>query len=64
VAEILNALMHKLMLLKYFKRSIPEQWLVAKTIPVYKNKGNMKYKENCKPIANLYSLAKFLKNQF
>jgi hypothetical protein len=28
----------------YHHRSIPEQWLVAKTIPVFKNKGDKKYR--------------------
>jgi hypothetical protein len=27
----------------YFQRKIPPQWLVAKTIPVYKNKDEKEY---------------------
>ena len=40
------------------QRSVPKQWLVAKTIPVFKNKGNVKDIENYRPIANLCSTSK------
>ena len=42
----------------YSQRSIPSQWLVAKTIPVYKNKGDKKDIESYRPIANLCSTSK------
>jgi hypothetical protein len=35
---------------------------VAKTIPVYKNKGNKKDIENCRPIANLCAASSILKS--
>jgi hypothetical protein len=35
---------------------------VSKTIPVYKNKGNKKYIENYRPIANLCTASKVFKN--
>ena len=43
----------------YHEKSIPEQWLVSKTIPVYKNKGEKKNIESYRPIANLCSASKF-----
>ena len=42
----------------YLTKSIPKQWLVSKTIPVFKNKGNSKDIENYRPIANLCSTSK------
>ena len=42
----------------YSEKSIPQQWLVSKTIPVYKNKGDKKDIENYRPIANLCSASK------
>jgi hypothetical protein len=39
-------------------KSIPGQWRVAKTIPVYKNKGDKKDIESYRPIANLCSSSK------
>jgi hypothetical protein len=40
------------------KVKIPEQWLVSKTIPIFKNKGQKKDIENYRPIANLCSSSK------
>ena len=42
----------------YNKLSIPDQWKVAKTVPVFKNKGEKKDIENYRPIANLCSSSK------
>jgi hypothetical protein len=42
----------------YMQRTIPGQWLVAKTIPVYKNKGDKKDIKSYRPIANLCSTSK------
>ena len=42
----------------YFQRTVPDQWLISKTIPVYKNKGDAKSIENYRPIANLCSASK------
>ena len=42
----------------YISKQIPHQWLVSKTIPVFKNKGNPKDIENYRPIANLCSTSK------
>ena len=37
----------------YKQRKIPNQWLVAKTIPIFKNKRETRRVENYRPIANL-----------
>jgi hypothetical protein len=42
----------------YSQRNIPAQWLVAKTIHIYKNKGDKKDVESYRPIANLCSTSK------
>jgi hypothetical protein len=42
----------------YNKKSIPGQWLIAKTIPIFKNKGEKKNIESYRPIANLCSVSK------
>ena len=42
----------------YQQQIVPDQWLVAKTIPVFKNKGDSKSIENYRPIANLCSTSK------
>jgi hypothetical protein len=55
---ILARPMHKLMSLIYKEKHIPDQWLVAKTIPIFKNKGQSQDIENYRPIANLCSLSK------
>jgi hypothetical protein len=39
-------------------KKVPLQWLVSKTIPVFKNKGNPKDIKNYRPIANLCSTSK------
>ena len=43
----------------YKQRKIPNQWLVAKTIPIFKNKGEKRNIENYRPIANLCSTSNF-----
>ena len=42
----------------YYQQSIPGQWLISKTIPVFKNKGDKKNIESYRPIANLCSASK------
>ena len=42
----------------YNSKKIPDQWLIAKTIPVYKCKGEKNKVENYRPIANLCSTSK------
>ena len=42
----------------YEQKQVPEQWLVSKTIPVFKNKGAAKRIENYRPVANLCSTSK------
>jgi hypothetical protein len=42
----------------YHQKTVPDQWLVAKTIPVFKNKGDSNSIENYRPIANLCSSSK------
>jgi hypothetical protein len=42
----------------YEQVSVPDQWLVAKTIPVFKNKGESHKMENYRLIANLCSTPK------
>ena len=51
--SILAVPMNKLMSLIYREKQIPEQWLVSKTIPIFKNKGQIKDLENYRPISNL-----------
>ena len=48
----------KLFELIYKLRQVPDQWLISKTIPVYKNKGPPQNVENYRPIANLCSTSK------
>ena len=57
-AEILAVPVQKLMELIYKERKVPDQWLVAKTLPIFKNKGNIKDIENYRPIANLCASSK------
>jgi hypothetical protein len=56
--EFLAAPITGLMNMIYEKKSVPDQWLVAKTTPVYKNKGPTKDIKNYRPIANLCSASK------
>jgi hypothetical protein len=42
----------------YKSRKVPDQWLIAKTIPIYKNKGDPHNIINYRPIANLCSTSK------
>ena len=42
----------------YEQKQVPEQWLVAKTIPIYKNKGANNDIQNYRPIANLCTTSK------
>ena len=50
----ISSLMNKV----YNQRSIPEQWLVAKTVPIFKNKGSINEISNYRPIANLCTTSK------
>ena len=54
LVEPLSVLFHKI----YHEKTIPGQWLISKTIPVFKNKGEKKNIENYRPIANLCSTSK------
>jgi hypothetical protein len=56
--EILAPAFTQLFELIYTQCTIPAQWRVAKTIPVFKNKGSPKDIENYRPIANLCSASK------
>ncbi len=42
----------------YQSKKVPDQWLIAKTIPIYKNKGDPHNIINYRPIANLCSTSK------
>ena len=42
----------------YHQKAAPGQWLVSKTIPVFKNKGNKSDIKNYRPISNLCSSSK------
>ena len=42
----------------YSEKTVPDQWLISKTIPVFKNKGDIKHIEHYQPIANLCSTSK------
>ena len=57
-ADQLEAPLSKLFNLIYSEKMIPDQWRIAKTIPVYKNKGDKKDIENYRPIANLCAASK------
>ncbi len=48
----------RLFYLIYNLRQVPDQWLIAKTTPIYKNKGERQKVENYRPIANLCSTSK------
>jgi hypothetical protein len=57
--DILSILKDKLMNLIYSERKVPEQWLVFKIIPVFKNKGQTKDIKNYKSMANQCSSSNF-----
>ena len=57
-ADVLVGPFSKLFNKIYNEKTIPEQWLIAKTIPIFKNKGDKKNIENYRPIANLCSSSK------
>ena len=57
--EILLSPLTKLFEQIYNQKTVPDQWLVAKTIPIFKNKGEKNKMENYRPIANLCSASKF-----
>ena len=56
--DFLTGPISRLMNMIYESKTLPDQWLVAKTIPVYKNKGPAKDIKNYRPIANLCSTSK------
>ena len=56
--EVLLPPLTKLYELIYNLRQVPDQWLVSKTIPIYKNKGEPQNIESYRPIANLCSTSK------
>ena len=43
----------------YYQRAVSKQWLVSKTMPIFKNKGEKKEISNYRPIAHLCSSSKF-----
>ena len=56
--DVLCKPVQRLMDLIYLEKNVPKQWLISKTIPVFKNKGQRKDIENYRPIANLCSTSK------
>ena len=46
----------------YHQTQVPSQWLVSKTIPIFKNKGEKRDFENYRPIANLCAASKIFEN--
>ena len=48
----------KMFNLIYINKKIPDQWLISKTIPIFKNKGDKKDIENYRPISNLCTSSK------
>jgi hypothetical protein len=46
----------------YHEKSIPEQWLIARIIPISKTKMKKKNIESYRPIANLCSMTKIFEN--
>jgi hypothetical protein len=53
-ANILSIPMHKIMKLIYTEMKVPDQWLVAKTIPINKNKGNSKDIKNYSVLRTIF----------
>jgi hypothetical protein len=58
--EILVCPFTELFKIIYSQRTLPEQWLIAKTIPIHKKRPK-KDIENYRPIANLCSISKVFK---
>ncbi len=56
--DVLLDPLHGLFKLIYETKTIPDQWKVAKTVPIYKNKGDRNDIQNYRPIANLCSSSK------
>ena len=57
-ADILVEPLARLFNLIYYEKKIPDQWLIAKTTPIFKNKGDINDINNYRPIANLCSVSK------
>jgi hypothetical protein len=47
-----------LMSMIYNQKTVPEQWLVSKTLPVFKNKGLASNIVNYRPVSNLCTASK------
>ena len=56
--DILASSFGKLFKKIYEQKAVPAQWLVSKTIPIYKNKGDINDIANYRPISNLCSSSK------
>ncbi len=56
--ELLVMPLAKLFNHKYYEKSVPDQWLIAKTTPVFKNIGDVTDIKNNRQIANLCSVLK------
>jgi hypothetical protein len=56
--DVLLDPLHGLFKLIFETKTIPDQWKVAKTVPIYKNKGDRNNIQNYRPIANLCSSSK------
>ena len=59
-AECLNSTLSGLFKRIYYQKSVPGQWLVSKTMPIFKSKGSINDIENYRPISNLCSSSKIL----
>ena len=57
-ASVLTKPMCELFSKIYYQRAVPKQWLVSKTMPIYKNKGEKKEISNYRPVAHLCSSSK------
>ena len=57
-AEVLDKVFAGLFERIYDECTVPAQWLVSKTIPIYKNKGEKNDISNYRPISNLCSSSK------
>jgi hypothetical protein len=56
--DVLLDPLHGLFKLIYETKSIPDQWKVAKTVPIFKIKGDLNNIQNYRPIAILCSSSK------